>query len=70
MMTTTATDIRHTLEALIAERESARAEDLLGNDLYMRDLEEDILAFRAAYVGTAVTEIATLRGELGGRNQG
>jgi len=68
--TTTATDLREHLEILLAERELARVEGLAGNDLYMQDLDEDITAFRAAYVGTAVTEIATLRGELGERNQG
>ena len=36
----------------------------------MDHLDEDITASHAAYVGTAVTEIATLRGELGARNQG
>jgi hypothetical protein len=68
--TTTATDLREKLETLLAEREVARVEGLAGNQLYLQDLDEDITAFRVAYVGTAVTEIATLRGELGGRNQG
>jgi hypothetical protein len=68
--TTTATDLRDKLEILLFEREVARVEGLDGNELYMQDLDEDIAAFRAAYVGTAVTEIATLRGELGERNQG
>jgi hypothetical protein len=36
----------------------------------MDDLGADIEASRAAYVGLAVTEIATLRGELGGRRWG
>ena len=34
------------------------------------DLDIDIAASRSAFVGLAVTEIATLRGELGGRDQG
>jgi septum formation topological specificity factor MinE len=68
--TTTATDLRERLELLLAEREVARVEGLAGNELYLQDLDEDITAFRAAYIGTAVTEIATLRGELGERNQG
>jgi hypothetical protein len=36
----------------------------------MRELLDEIEAARAAYVGLAVTEIATLRGELGLRNVG
>jgi hypothetical protein len=36
----------------------------------MRDLEDDLLAAREAYVGVAVTEIATLRGELFGPQLG
>jgi hypothetical protein len=34
------------------------------------DLDVDIAAATSAYVGLAVTEIATLRGEVGGRDQG
>ena len=70
MTTTTATEHRHHLDSLLAERAIARVEGLADNDLYMNHLDEDITASRAAYVGTAVTEIATLRGELGARNQG
>lgn len=70
MTTTTATELRHHLDSLLAERAFARVEGLADNDLYMDHLDEDITASRAAYVGTAVTEIATLRGELGARNQG
>jgi hypothetical protein len=36
----------------------------------MDALRDDIEASRAAFVGLAVTEIATLRGELGGRDVG
>jgi hypothetical protein len=36
----------------------------------MDDLETDLEAARAACVGLAVTEIATLRGELLGRRTG
>jgi hypothetical protein len=70
MTTTTATELRLHLDSLLAERAFARIEGLADNDLYMDHLDEDITASRAAYVGTAVTEIATLRGELGARNQG
>jgi len=34
------------------------------------DLDIDIAASTDAFVGLAVTEIATLRGEIGGRDQG
>jgi hypothetical protein len=67
---TSAADLRRQLGELYAERELARAEGLSDNPLYMADLEQDIAGFRNAYVGTAVTEIATLRGELSGRPQG
>jgi hypothetical protein len=70
MTTTTATQLRRHLESLLAERALAHVEGLADNELCLHDLDEDIAAFRNAYIGTAVTEIATLRGELGGRNQG
>jgi hypothetical protein len=37
---------------------------------YMADLEDEVAACRAVYVGAAVTDIAVLRGELFGRNVG
>jgi hypothetical protein len=36
----------------------------------MADLEADIQAAAATYVGVAVTELASLRGQLDGRLQG
>jgi hypothetical protein len=36
----------------------------------MADLDEEIVAYRLALVGAAVTEIAVLRGELFGREFG
>ena len=36
----------------------------------MADLESDIAASRVAYVALAVTEIASLRGQLSGRQLG
>jgi hypothetical protein len=67
---TSAADIRRHLEELYVERELARCEGLADDPAYMADLEHDIAGSRSAYVGTAVTEIAILRGELSGRNQG
>ena len=66
----TATDMRLALERLTAERHAAAASPLAGNATYMDDLESDLAAAHAAYVGLAVTEIASFRGELSGRPQG
>lgn len=62
--------LRHHLARLTAERLEAADAGLATNALYMRDLEEDLVAVREAYVGLAVTEIATLRGELFGAQVG
>jgi hypothetical protein len=67
---TTALDARTKLQQLQAERLDAVEAGLAENALYMNDLENDIEASRAAYVGLAVTEIATLRAQLGGPQVG
>jgi len=61
-----ASDIRERLGLLYLERAAASLEKLGENALYMADLEDEIAATRAAYVGAAVTEIASLRGVLSG----
>ena len=66
----TAADVRERLQLLFAERALATVEGLSGNVHYMSDLDDEIAATRAAYVGAAVTEIATLRAELSGRLEG
>jgi hypothetical protein len=66
----TATDARLQLQRLQAERLDAVEAGLGENDLYMTDLDTDIEASRVAYVAIAVTEIASLRGQLSGRNAG
>jgi hypothetical protein len=66
----TATDARLQLQRLQAERLDAVEAGLGTNDLYMTDLDSDIEASRVAYVAIAVTEIASLRGQLSGRNEG
>jgi hypothetical protein len=43
---------------------------LAGEPAYMADLQEEIVATEAAYVAAAITEIATLRAELGERQWG
>ena len=65
-----ANDMRLHLVSLMAERLEAAEANLDANTLYMRELEDDLIAAREAYVGLAVTEIATLRGELSGRQAG
>jgi hypothetical protein len=66
----TAYDMRLYLAGLMAERLEATEANLDSNTLYMRDLDDDLVAAREAYIGLAVTEIATLRGELSGRQLG
>ena len=68
--TTSALDVKSRLEGLYEERALACLCDLAEEPSYMDDLEADIASTRDAFVGAAVTELATLRGELGGRLQG
>ena len=65
--TTSAADELAHLTSLRSDRALA---ELMGDEELVVDLEIDIKASTAAFVGLAVTEIATLRGELGGRHQG
>jgi hypothetical protein len=62
----TATDARTAILRLVAERADAIDAGLRDNALYMVDLDGEIEQLAAAYVGLAVTEIATLRAELDG----
>lgn len=66
----TATDALNHLHQLQAEKLEAVEAGLGDNRLYMVDLEQDIDAARAVYVGLAVTEIATLRAQLSGPQTG
>jgi hypothetical protein len=70
MTAQTATDLRHHLELLEIERVLALDTALSNDPAYMADLQEEILATRHAYIGSAVTEIASLRAELFGRQVG
>lgn len=65
-----ALEARKHLAELHAERLEAVRTGLVGNRLYRADLEEEIAALRHAYVIAAVTEIASLRGELFGPQLG
>jgi hypothetical protein len=58
------------LRRLQAERLDAVEAGLGENALYMTDLDYDIEASRGTYIGLAVTEIATLRAQLGGPHVG
>ena len=66
----TASDLRTELGRLTAERLDAVEAGLAGNALYMDALAVEIDAHRAAYVGAAVTEIASLRALLSGPLEG
>jgi hypothetical protein len=61
---------QHRLQALEAERALAWIEGLSSDSAYMDDLRSEIAATRSAYVATAVTEIATLRAQLSGPQEG
>jgi hypothetical protein len=62
--------IRARLSELTDELVAAERAGLDRNQVYMADLEDEIVACRLALVGAAVTEIAVLRGELFGRQFG
>ena len=68
--TMTAYDLHNQLLELRAERALAEETGVARIASYMDDLERDIARSHAAFVGAAVTEIATFRGELSGRNWG
>jgi hypothetical protein len=70
MTSTSLPELRAALDRLVAERREAAASPLRDNRLYMDDLETDLEATRHAYVGLAVTEIATFRALLSGAQQG
>ena len=64
----TAIAYRRLLDSLVAER---RAVACSGDDgEYLSALDEDVAAYRDFYIGGAVTEIATLRAQVGGADQG
>jgi hypothetical protein len=65
-----AIEIHTDLLELQAERALASIEGLAANSAYMADLDGEIEATTRAYVGAAVTEIATLRAELSGPQVG
>ncbi len=66
----TATELRFQLVQLEAERSLALISGLAEVESYMADLHEELELCRELYVGSAVTEIATLRAELFGPQRG
>ena len=68
--TMSAHDLHNQLLELRAERALAEETGVASIASYMEDLERDIARSHAAFVGAAVTEIASFRGELSGRNWG
>ena len=65
-----AMEMQTQLQELQAERALASLEGLANHDSYMADLDHEITVVRSAYVGAAVTEIATLRAQLSGPQVG
>ena len=67
---TTAADVKNHLELLHSERALAMTTPLRHDVAYMADLDEEIVATRHAWISSAVLEIARLREDLGGAQQG
>jgi hypothetical protein len=63
-------ELQERIARLESERALAALTGLTDDAAYMADLQADIVAASAAYVGVAVTEIASLRGQLSGRLHG
>jgi hypothetical protein len=66
----TSGDARRLVKRLLAQRSTARGAGIAPQSRYMQQLEADLEAAREAYTGLAVTEIATLLGDLNGRQVG
>lgn len=62
--------MREQVAVLEAEKALAALHGLDRDGAYADDLRTELAAAKAAYVGTAVVELAVLRAELGGRLQG
>lgn len=62
----TASEMRNRLVSLHAERALALTADPSPAEAELAEMDREIELFRSAFVGMAVTEIATLRGELYG----
>jgi hypothetical protein len=65
-----AIEMQTQLHELRIERALALLEGLADHGSYMAGLEHEIAVARSAYVGAAITEIATLRAQLSGPQMG
>jgi hypothetical protein len=65
-----AAELRERIALLESERALAGLTGLDTDPAYMADLQADIAAASATYVGVAVTELASLCGQLHGKLQG
>ena len=65
-----AAELHTQLRELQAERALAETTGVAAIASYMADLERDIAESHAAFVGAAVTEIASLRAQLSGPQVG
>jgi len=63
-------DLHNQLLELHAERALANETGVAQIGSYMADLERDIARSHAAFIGAAVTEIATLRAQISGPQLG
>lgn len=70
MITHSPTDLYERLELLRIERALAMGCELRHDLAYMADLDTEIAAMHAAWVGASVTELAVLRAQLLGAAQG
>ena len=66
----TAADLHHRLCLLQVERLDAREAGLTAYEPYRRDLDMELAECCAAFIGAAVTEIASLRAEMSGPQLG
>ena len=62
--------LKDELRELLIEQAAASLQGLDQNTAYITDLEIEVTAAREAYVGAAVSEIASLRAELSGPQWG
>ena len=70
MLGMTPAEARHHIGALEEERALALESGIAEIDAYMEDLDTELEVWRRLYVVAAVTEIASLRAELAGTNNG
>ena len=64
------TEIRAHLFELARERAAAEQAGLIADQAYLADLNSEVEEYRHALAGAVLTEIATFRGQLFGRNEG